>query len=595
MPGEPPPLDPDNQWAGSGSDGVGVGVAPVYRDDPRLASLIGPGAPFEVEVVQRAGMPLRDFVRAPRTIVDLFTLGAAHASLDHVVHGDERLTFGEVWRRSRALARALRSTFDVRPGDRVAIAMRNRPEFVVAFWGAALAGAIVVPLNSWWTGGELTYALRDAGVSVLVADAERLGRVLTAGRPDGLALVGVRAEQGDVAPGVAPDVRFDDLTSGAPMADDELARLDRDDPVTLLYTSGTTGRPKGALITNRAMLANLWNMAFVGAREGIIAGRPPQPPRQSVTVSTGPLFHIGGVSTIVGGALGGTKIVLMRKWEVGAWARLAVEEQATSIGGVPAVARQILEYPGVGQLGLDVRTFSIGGAAVPPDLVARTAEVFGDGVALLNGYGLTETTSAVMTNLGVEFTAHPDSVGRPNLTADVRVTDADGRALALGAVGEICVRSPQVAQGYWNDEAATRASFRDGWFHSGDVGYIDAEGFVHVVDRMKDVVIRGGENVYCAEVEAVLHEHPDVLEIAVVGLDEKALGERVCAVIVPRPGAALTLAGLRAFAADRLAGFKCPEALHVVDELPTTATGKIAKNVVRDRVTEAATTIEQSW
>jgi long-chain acyl-CoA synthetase len=568
-----------------------AGVAPVYRDDPRLCGLIGPGAPFEVESVVLDGVPLRDFVRAPRTIVDVFGMGVAHEALVHVVYERERLTFADVRRRSLSLARELRSSFGVRPGDRVAIAMRNLPEFVVSFWGAALAGAIVVPLNSWWTGRELAYALRDAAVSVLLADGERLERLErleAGGRPEGVRLVGVRAEGGDVP--------FDELTSGARLDEAEIPRLGRDDPVTLMYTSGTTGRPKGALSTNRAAIANIWNMAFAAIRESLIAGRQPGPARQPASLSTGPLFHIGGVAAIIGGPLGGAKLVLMRKWDVAEALRLAREEQVTSLGGVPAVARQILEHPEVGELGLDVRTFPMGGAAVPPDLAARALEAFGDGVQILNGYGLTETTSAVVTNVGVEFATHPDSVGRPNLTADVRVVDADGEPVGQGEVGEICVRSPQVARGYWNDQAATNASFAGGWFRSGDVGYLDPDGYVHVVDRMKDVVIRGGENVYCAEVEAVLCEHPGVAEVAVVGLEEPVLGERVCAVVVPRPGSDVHLAGLRAFATGRLAGFKCPEALRLVGELPKTATGKVNKNALRAQAAAAeARDLERSW
>jgi acyl-CoA synthetase (AMP-forming)/AMP-acid ligase II len=342
-------------------------------------------------------------------------------------------------------------------------------------------------------------------------------------------------------------------------------------------------------------MANLWNMAFVAAREAIISGRQPKPTRQTATLSTGPLFHIGGVSAIVGGPLGGSKIVMMRKWDVQEAVRLALEEEVTGIGGVPAVARQILEYPGIGDLGLDVRTMPMGGAPVPPDLVRRALEEFGDAPQVLNGYGLTETTSAVVTNVGVEYATHPDSVGRPNLTAQVRVVDADGGEVDTGRVGEICVRSPQVVKGYWNDDEATRATFRDGWFHSGDIGYVDADGFVYVVDRMKDVVIRGGENVYCVEVEAVLHEHPRVAEVAIVGLDEPVMGERVCAVVVPRAGVDVGLGDLRSYASARLAGFKCPEALYVTAELPKTATGKVAKRDLRAQVAGAIDDVERAW
>jgi acyl-CoA synthetase (AMP-forming)/AMP-acid ligase II len=567
-----------------------AGLAPVYRDDPRLAPLLGPGAPFEVENVVLDGVPLRDFVRAPRTVNDLFPLGAAHEALVNVVYRDERLTFAEIRRQARGVAGALRTTYGVRPGDRVGIAMRNLPEFVSSFWGAALVGAIVTPLNAWWTGPELVYALRDAGVSVLFADGERLDRVRGAGRPDGLALVGVRSELGDVP--------FGELATGAPLDDTEIARLDRDDPVTLLFTSGTTGHPKGAVSTNRAVLANIWNMAFASLRAGVVAGRParrPRPAGQSATIASAPLFHIGGVTGIFAGPLNGTKMVLMHRWDVDEALRLAETEHLTAIGGVPPIARQILEHPRCAKLRGQIRAFSIGGAAVPPDLVALAAEVLGDTVQVLNGYGLTETTSAVCTNVGAELQARPDCVGRPNLTADVRVGGPDGEPLAAGAVGELCVRSPQVAQGYWNDPAATAASFRDGWFHSGDVGFVDTDGFVHVVDRLKDVVIRGGENVYCAEVEAVLHEHPGVAEVTVVGLAEPLLGERVCAVVVPRPGVSIDLDDLRAFAAGRLAAFKCPEALQLVAELPRTATGKVAKNEVRAQATGAVDAMVRTW
>ena len=237
----------------------------------------------------------------------------------------------------------------------------------------------------------------------------------------------------------------------------------------------------------------------------------------------------------------------------------------------------------------------MGGAAVPPDLPLRAVEHFGEGIQLLNGYGLTETTSAVVTNVGVEFLAHPDSVGRPNLTADVRIVDADGTPLGPGEVGEICVRSPQVARGYWNDPDATAAAFVDGWFHSGDLGHLSEEGYLHVVDRLKDVVIRGGENVYCAEVEAALYEHPAVASVAVVGVDERTMGERVCAVVVVREGDDLDLPGLRTFARSRLAGFKVPEALVLVDVLPETATGKIDKKAVRAAVGAAPETVVTVW
>ncbi|MCU0275163.1 MAG: AMP-binding protein [Acidimicrobiales bacterium] len=566
--------------------GICPSVAPVYRDDPRLAPLIGSGGPFEVEDILLDGVPLRSFVRAPRTIVDCFHMGVGHADRVALVLGEERHTFADVHREARALARELRSSFGVGRGDRVAIAMRNLPEFVTGFWAAALNGAIVVPLNGWWTGPELRYALEDAGAKVVFADAERLERIGAAGVPAGTHVVGVRA------PGA--ELPYADLAAGEGIGDDEIVHLEPDDPVTILYTSGTTGRPKGALGTNRSHMANLWNMAFVNTREAVIAGRPPKAPRQTSVLAAGPMFHIGGVAGIIGGQMGGTKTILLHKWNVDEALRLAKAEEVTSLGGVPTMLRQLLDHPDLAAAGLEIDGIPMGGAAVAPDLPVRANKVLGDAAQVFNGYGLTETTSAVVANVGVEFLARPDSVGRPNLTADVKIVDEEGRELPVGGqVGEICVRSPQVVQGYWNDEAATRASFVDGWFHSGDLGMVDADGFISVVDRLKDVVIRGGENVYCAEVEAVLHEHPAVAEVAVVGMKEAVMGERVCAVIVPRPGASVTLGELRTFAAERIGGFKCPEALVLVDELPKTATEKIAKNELRTAL--AVSVVETTW
>jgi long-chain acyl-CoA synthetase len=570
-------------------------VAAVYRDDPRLDGLIGPGGPFEVEPVVVEGVPLRDFVRSPRSVLDIFDAGQTHADLVHVVYRDERLTFGQARERALSVAHALQTTFGVRAGDRVAICMRNLPEYVLAVWGAALCGAIVTPMNSWWLGAELGYALGDAGAKVAFLDAERADRLREHGRPGGLTVVGVRGAPGDPGVDLSIDVDVDDLLQESPIDPDAVVRPGRDDVVAMLYTSGTTGTPKGALITNRGMTGNLWNMAFSTLREGLISGRPPAPDAQPATLSAQPLFHIGGMSSIFGAPLGGLKMVMMHKWDVEEALRLAQEEKVTQFGGVPTVVRQVLDRPGVAELDLPIRGFPMGGAAVPPDLPVRAIEHFGRGIQLLNGYGLTETTSAVVTNVGEEFATRPTSVGRPNLTADVKVVGPDGDELGAGQVGEICCRSPQVVKGYWHDEAATEASFVDGWFHSGDLGYLDDEGFLYVVDRLKDVVIRGGENVYCAEVEAVLHEHPAIASAAIVGVPEPAMGERVCAVVVPRRGAAVDLETVREFTLERLAAFKAPEALLVADALPETATGKIDKKSLRGSVEEAAGGLTRLW
>ena len=566
--------------------------ARAQKSDPRLRGLVGPGGPFEIEHVVIDGIPLRSFVRAPATIVDVFQAAKTHAGLDHLVFEGVRLTFADVRQQALSIAGRLKSAFGIAQGDRVAIAMRNFPEFVISFWAAAALGAIAVPLNAWWTGPELRHAIEDAGAKVVFADMERVQR-LTSLDEDRTAVpvVGVRT----AGTGFTGDAEFGELANGAPLDEADLAALGPDDVVAILYTSGTTGRPKGALLTNRNIIVSSMNMTLDLARDLLLAGRDPGLAGQPATMAVAPLFHIGGIGSMVGGAMSGLKIALMPKWNLEEALALAEREQVTSLGGVPAIARQFLGHPGVTRLTGQVRSFSMGGASVPPDLPRQALDVLGDSLRIFNGYGLTETTSAVVTNVGAEYAAHPDSVGRPNLTADLRIEDPDGKPFPSGAIGELCFRSPQVAKGYWNNPEATRRAFVDGWFHTGDLGYVDDDGFVYVVDRLKDVIIRGGENVYCAEVEAVLFEHPAVAEAAVVGLAEQVMGERVCAVVIPRPGFDLQLAELRAFAEKKLAAFKCPEALYLTTDVPRTATGKTEKRQLKVQVSNDSAQIQVLW
>jgi acyl-CoA synthetase (AMP-forming)/AMP-acid ligase II len=507
---------------------------------------VGPQAPFEVEEVTVGGVTVRSFVRGPATIMDAFQMTRAHSDKVHLVFRDQRLTFADVRAQSLSLARHLRRDFQITRGDRVALAMRNLPELVLAFWGAAALGAIVVPLNAWWTGPELRYAVENAGAKVVFADAERVQRL--AGSDGGFAatVIVVGTREGAGGPHVG------DLVRGDPLEETEIAALAPDDPVMIMFTSGTTGRPKGALITGRNITASIMNMTFMAVRDHVIGHRAMDQQRQPSVVVAGPLFHIGGLGVIVGGAMTGAKSVLMTKWDTEEFLRLAEQENVTGLGGVPAMARQLLEHPAAGRLKSVAGSFALGGASVPPDLPRRAREIFGDSLQLLNGYGLTETTSAVVTNVGAEYAERPDSVGRPNLTADLRVLDPDGKPLPAGEIGEL-----------------------------------------YVVDRLKDVVIRGGENVYCAEVEAVLFEHPAVAEVAIVGLPDQAMGERACAVVVPRPGHEPRLEDLREFAKTRLAAFKHPEALYLIKGVPRTATGKVAKRTLRSVLEDNAGQIQR--
>jgi long-chain acyl-CoA synthetase len=311
---------------------------------------------------------------------------------------------------------------------------------------------------------------------------------------------------------------------------------------------------------------------------------------QPVGLTTFPIFHIAGQTGMQFSALSGARLVLMYRWDTTRALELIERERVASISAVPKTVRQLLESPDleshdVSSLG----ALASGGAPVPPDLIGRIDRQFSSAVAPGNGYGLTETTSAVVVNSGEEYVAHPDSVGRPVVGADLRIVDPDGGAdLAAGRVGELWVRGPNVVRGYWNKPQDTAESFTDGWFRTGDLGYVDEHGLVYVVDRLKDVVIRGGENVYCAEVEAVLFEHPDVEDVAVIGLPDELLGEQVAAVVQPRPGTSPHADDLRAFVAGRIARFKVPGEILFRDEpLPRTPTGKVLKRDLREAVTRS--------
>ncbi len=555
-----------------------------------IAELTGPGAPFEIQEQSVVGMSMPVYANAPASMRAVFESTAAFADREFLIYDDERWTYAQLQRRARALAHLFVER-GIHKGDRVAIGMRNYPEWVLAFWACQAIGAVAVTLNAWWTGDELNYAFEDSGARAAVLDGERVQRI--APYLSKLPL--------DVVLGVRDAVGS---TYAEPLDDALRPYLDRDrlpdvrvaadDYSTIMYTSGTTGRPKGALATHRNHVTNLTN-SFLGA---MVAGRlagadpqkpPPNPPPQPVSLQTFPFFHIGGLTGLYVSSAMGAKLALMYKWNTDQALELVQRERVSSIAGVPTVVRQLLERAKENNLELaSLAGIASGGAPVPPDLIDTIGDQFAKRVAPGNGYGLTETTSAVISNGGADYFARPNSVGRPAAVALARVVSDDGVDVADGQIGEIWLKGPNVVQGYWNKPEATAEAFTDGWFHSGDLGYRDSDGFYYVVDRKKDVVIRGGENVYCAEVEAVLFEHPAVLDVAIIGMPHRMLGEEVAAVIEPRPGHVIDAAEIQAFVATRLARFKAPTRVMVSDEpLPRTATGKVLKRDLKQKYADA--------
>ncbi len=546
-----------------------------------IAELTASG-PFELALDHAAGYPIRVYRHAPASFRAVFEATRGHGGRVFSIYGDETLTYDEHFAQVAALARHLLGA-GVRKGDRVAIGMRNYPEWSVSFWACQVIGAVVVALNAWWTGAELAFALDDSAPAALIIDGERLERLRDRLAGPELKSV-VVTRRGEAGPG---GVDFAEVVQG-PATDLPDAEVGPADLATILYTSGTTGKPKGAMATHRNHVTNLTNTLLAGTVARVIAGLPaaadPEAPQPGV-LQTFPFFHIGGLTGLYLSVATGAKVAMMYRWAPAEAVRLIETHRLSGVSGVPIVVRQLLETAHA--TGADISCLlgvTSGGAPVPPDLIRRIGEQFQAKAAPGNGYGLTETTSAVITNGGADYLARPDSIGRAVPTADIRIVGDGGEDVAQGEIGELWVRGPNVIAGYWNNPEATEGAFGGGWFRSGDLGYVDAEGFHYVVDRKKDVIIRGGENVYCAEVEAALLEHPKVRDAGLIGLPHPELGEEVAAVIQVREADATDEAAeeIRASLAGRLARFKIPTALRLTTgELPRTATGKLLKREMR--------------
>ncbi|HET9691048.1 MAG TPA: class I adenylate-forming enzyme family protein [Acidimicrobiales bacterium] len=563
-----------------------------------LQHVLATNPAFALDHVEVRGVPWRVYRNAPASMRAVLESTAEFGDRPFLVYEGERWSFAEHLRTVTGLA-ARWHGLGVGKGDRVAIAMRNYPEWVMAFWAAQAIGAVVVPLNAWWTADELAYGIRDATPSLVVADGERaeviagldgLGADVPAGR-----IVAVRARRALPADAVAWADELAAIEPDAALPDVDIAP---DDDCTIMYTSGTTGAPKGAVASQRNHLTNLCNTELNGAVGAAMAGvdlppdlKPADLPQTSM-LQTFPFFHIGGLSGLYVGTAFGAKVSLMYKWDTAEAADIIQREQVTAASMVPTLLRKLLDHAEAHDLQFETLSgMGSGGAPVPADLIRTIEHHFDRRVSPGNGYGLTETTSAIVVNSGTEYFEHPDSVGRCVPGADLRIVAPEtGTDAGPGVVGELWFRGPNVVRGYWCKPDATAAAFTDGWFHTGDLGYVDEDGLVYVVDRLKDVIIRGGENVYCAEVETVLFEHAAVADVAVIGLPHRSLGEEVTAVVERHAGVTVSAADLQSHVAGRLAGFKVPSRVFFADEpLPRTATGKVLKRDLRDRYSAAPT------
>ena len=545
------------------------------------AILTAPGMRFEMEEVDIRGVRLRTWKNAPPNLRAIALLGQSHGAREFVIYEDERMTYDAWFRAVARLAHEFQAR-GVKKGDRVALAMRNLPEWPVVFFAAVTIGAICVPLNAWWTGDELAFGLSNSGTKLLVCDEERWDRLKD--RRNDFSCVNhtfvTRAEHplngADTLESVIGTPKQYASLPEATLPDVDI--LPEDD-ATIFYTSGTTGRPKGALGTHRNLCTNILSSGYNAGCAVLRRGEPLPEPQPKTGLTVIPLFHVTACSAgLMGNIAAGNTMVYMYKWDPVEAFKIIEREKVSSTGGVPTIAWQLLEHPERKNYDLSsIEAIAYGGAPAAPELVRKIREVFG---ALPgNGWGMTETMATVTGHSSEDYLNRPDSCGPPVAVADLKIMSEDGsRELPTGEIGELWARGPMVVKGYWNNPEATAETFVDGWVKTGDLARLDEEGWCYIADRAKDMIIRGGENIYSSEVENVLYDHPAVTDAALIGLPHQQLGEEPAAVVHLAPGMQASEAELQEWVAKRLAKFKVPVRIAFTpDTLPRNANGKILK------------------
>jgi fatty-acyl-CoA synthase len=469
------------------------------------------------------------------------------------VFAGQQTTYAQFADRVNRLARQLRGS-GVRPGDRVAYLGPNHPALVETMFATYAAGGIFVPINFRLTAREIDYVLGHSGARLLVHAPECASAVGASERVPDLTAVALDDYETWLTAGTATPL---DVVTAA------------NDPACILYTSGTTGRPKGAVLTHDNLVWNTYNLLVCVD----VAG-------DEVALLNAPLFHVAALNQcLLPTFLKGGCSVIMPAWDVDGCYDLIARHRVTWMFGVPTMYADLAASPRWSTADLtSVRRLLVGGAAVPEALIRIFQE---RGLAFCQGYGMTETAPGATFLEAPESATHPGSAGAPVFFTDVRCVRPDLTSTDPGEPGEVLVRGPNVTPGYWNDPAATRDAFTGDWLRTGDVAVVDAYGHFHIVDRIKDMYVSGGENVYPAEVEAVLFEHPAVAEAAVVGVPDDRWGETGRAFVVPAPGHRVEAGELLTFLADRLARYKIPRYVDVVDGLPRTGSTKVRKGELR--------------
>ena len=571
-----------------------------------IADVTAPGEPYETTTITVRGTDFIGFKHAPQNLLEIYRFGLEHAQDDFYVFQKERFTYAEAWKVAARVANTLLNC-EFRIGDRVGISLRNYPEWIWSFMGITAVGGIATALNAWWTTAEMCHAIKDSGLSTLIVDSERYSRIKDF--IDDLELTVITVRAGDQP----NSIEWEDWIAGA---SDEMPDLHipSSDPATLLYTSGSTATPKGVLSSHQALTHALlgwesgaiinWRAAQI-KREHLGKGSAmsgPDPRERffgsksatadaikPASILTVPLFHVTGLAVqMLTSFRGGRKLVGLYKWDVEEALRIIQEEKITAFNGVPTMSWELTQSPHLDDYDLStLQTAGGGGSPMPPEHSKQIDQKLARG-GQSTGWGMTETQGFATNITGNAFKQRPKSCGQaiPPITK-IKTIDEDGNDLQQGESGELCIWGIMNCLEYWNDPKATASSISKGWIKSGDIGYLDDEGFVYITDRKKDIVLRGGENISCQEVEAVLYEHPAIVECAVFGIPNTRLGEALACVICVDPGTSLSIQDIQSWVGENLARFKVPEHVWIGNErLPRTASEKIYKREIRKHILE---------
>ena len=543
------------------------------------AQLIAPGAPFEMETVTHLGHAVRAYKQAFTQLPDLINAGRAHGEREFIVYGSDRWTFQRFFEAVDALAGRLQHDWGLQPGDRVALAMRNRPEWAVAFAAIALVGAVPVPLNSFGLSEELTQAIQDTQPRMLMCDAQRQSRLADTALPPGCVSVVVDAATS------GPDWAAL-ISAGGPAV--RAVTLAPTDPALILFTSGATSQAKGVLSNQRAVCQALYNIDFIGAISAMSSPAAVQKMMSAglmpTTLTAVPLFHVSGLhAQLLVSLRHGRRLVFMHRWDPVQALTLIQTEKVTQFNGAPAMVQQLLNEPAFADPAVSgsLMGLGFGGAGLSQRLIDATLAARPQSLSGI-GFGLTETNGVGAAASGELFAAHAHCAGLVSPLMDIQITDVDGQALPAGEPGEIWLRGVSVMDGYWHQPQATQSALAQGWFHTGDIGLVEPSGFLRVVDRIKDVINRYGEKIAAAEVESCLLQHPEVQEAAVFAQADEMTGEAVVAVVHLSSQSSLNAQDLQQHVARHLAAYKVPQVIHVRHEpMPRNPAGKVLKKTLK--------------